>query len=131
MIPRAAFSPEENARIIGVCMRPRTPDAEDDSTVNPLLTELQKTVIQEHLGEDPCSQKPDASTAPKTKQQSTKEKATDEDGAQPENPKQRESYALAIEEDLEKGAVPAMASRYITNLFACKSARAVGEDGES
>ena len=78
-------------------MRPWTLDAEDASTVNPLLTELQKTVIQENRAEDPCSQKPDASTTPKTKRKRTNDKATDEDGAQPENPKQRESYALAIE----------------------------------
>ena len=79
-------------------MRPWTLDAENASAVNPLLAELQKTVMQENRAEDPCSQKPDASTTPKTKRKRTKEKATDEDGARPDNPKQRESYALAIEE---------------------------------
>ena len=46
-------------------MRPWTLDAEDASTVNAFLTELQKTVIQENHAEDPCLQKPDASTTPK------------------------------------------------------------------
>ena len=78
-------------------MRPWTLDAEDASTLNPLLTEPQTTVIQKSRAEDPCSPKPDASTTPKTKRKHIKEKATDEDGAQTENPKQRESYALAVE----------------------------------
>ena len=97
-------------------MRPWTLDTEDVSTLNPLLTGLQK---------------PDAPATPETKRKRIKEKATDEDGAQPDNQKLRESYALAIEESPEKGAVSAMASRYITNLFACTAARAVGEERES
>ena len=46
-MPRGNFTTEENARIISICMRPWTLNTFDVTDYNPLLTDLQKTVLRE------------------------------------------------------------------------------------
>ena len=129
-IPRASFSPEENARIISVCMRPWNLDPADVTALNPLLTDLRSSgTCATAPIEGACSHARDASTPPRKRlRQKTH---LDGDSSPPDVPCERRCYTLALEEYLNKGVVSTMAARFLTNLFASTAARAVGEDSES
>ena len=127
-IPRTSFSPEENARIISVCMRPWTLDLEDVTSLNPILTDLRRTGVTA-APVDACSQEPDATAPPRKRLRRKTQPDGDSNFSEP--PHERRCYTLALEEYLQKGVVSTMASRYITNLFASTAARAVGVDSES
>ena len=139
-VPRSAFSPEENARLLSVYMRPWTLDPRHASGVNPLLSNLGlcRTVMLEEVPlwlEATRAAASTATTAPAAPIAGVAAKRRRLLRKQPgkafTTPEPYYSYRLSWDSHLDGYVVSETSRRYITNLLAATQVSKLDEQHDS
>ena len=123
-IPKSNLSPEENARLLSIYMRPWTLDPAAQSTHNPLLSQLALHSPQDKDGLALSSRNSKESGSP-SKRLRGKQSVTDE------RPTQRRSYATSWQAYIDGNIVSDSARRYIMNLLSATAAKVLERDGDT
>lgn len=113
-IPKSNLSPEENARLLSVYMRPWTLHPDDANPSNPLLSELG---FQNCVSEKECL--------------SPSKRMRGKQSVPPPPSQPRRSYAAAWREYIDGHIVSESGRKYIMNMLSATSARVVNSDDES
>ena len=124
-IPRATFSPEENARLLSVYMRPWTLNPADETKNTPLLSNmgLQRSSDSSPNANDGASPTPAASKRRRLTQKRPEEART-------ENAPKR-SYAATWQTYIDGNVVSESNRKYITNILMATAARVVENRDDS
>ena len=159
-VPRVSLSPEENARLLCVYMRPWTLNPADATEQTPLLEDLslvaakEQTILtkasaleshnsfttgpaQKHAQDEKSTIAEDTEktkrtdSAEKDTQQGTTQRTPNKACAQNNSNAKIRSYAAAWMQYIDGNVVTEMNKRFITNLLTATAARVVEEPGDS
>ena len=159
-VPRVSLSPEENARLLCVYMRPWTLNPADATEQTPLLEDLslvaakEQTILtkastleshnsfttgpaQKHAQDEKSTIAEDTEktkrtdSAEKDAQQGTTQRTPNKACAQNNSNAKIRSYAAAWMQYIDGNVVTEMNKRFITNLLTATAARVVEEPGDS
>ena len=124
-IPRSRFSPEENARLLSVYMRPWTLNPSDATAETPLLSKLQlhwqipsKDQPASRSAQDASAAAATDTNTPKRRRLASKQQATTQT-----MPVEVKSYAAAWQNYISGNVVSEPNRRYIVNLLLATAAR--------
>ena len=128
-VPRSTFSPEENARLLSLYMRPWTLSPTDANADNPLLSELAPYYLLEgyEVGSAGASGL-SLELAPSAPQQ---DGGVSRKRIAKKTPIRKQSYAATWEQHCRGNVISEINRRYIINLLAATCARTVEVPGDS